>query len=240
MSKHRNKQKRHGICIFCGTEGPVTRDHIPPRCLFPERILEKELFTVPACAQCNNSTAVNDEYFRMMLAMKDTVNDHPDVKRDVWPRSFRGLLKPEQRRTRERLLAEINTVKCYTRDRIYIGPRWAYNVDQERLCKTTSKIGKALYWRETKILGSEIEADSFCLEDVSDPEIVRMVDGVQSASAPILSMGGDIFRYKISHAGDKEKYAAILLNFYAALAFFVIIVPSGEEAQLLQMDGNRK
>lgn len=166
----------------------------------------------------------------MMLVLKDNVYGHPDVKHELWPRSLRGLRKPEQRRTRERLLAEIRPLECYTPAGIYVGRRMAYNVDLTRLYKTTNKIGKAVYWRETKILGSKIEADSVCLEDVSDPEIVRFVGCVKNANTPIVSIGGDIFRYKIVPAADKEKSAAILLNFYGVLAFCVFILPTGEDA----------
>ena len=173
----------------------------------------------------------------MMVAMKDNVGEHPDVKDDLWPRILRGLRKPEQKRSLERLLAEISPVECYTPAGIYLGRREAYNVDLARLYKTTNRIGKAVYWRETKVLGSEIEADTVCLEDVSDPEIVRLVHCVQNANTPIVSMGGDIFQYKIVRAADKEKCAAILLNFYGVLAFFVIILPAGEGTHLPESDG---
>ena len=63
------RRPRQGNCVYCGAEGDVTRDHVPPSCLFPpeDRI---NLITVPACAECHESFKLDDEYFRVTLSLR--------------------------------------------------------------------------------------------------------------------------------------------------------------------------
>jgi hypothetical protein len=39
---------KRGICAYCGTEGPITADHVPPQSWL-ERPYPDNLITVPAC-----------------------------------------------------------------------------------------------------------------------------------------------------------------------------------------------
>ena len=56
---------REGACIYCGVVGTLTKDHVPPRNLFPKPHLG--LITVPSCAGCNGSFKLDDEYFRLAI-----------------------------------------------------------------------------------------------------------------------------------------------------------------------------
>ena len=136
------------------------------------------------------------------------------------------------RGTFDRLLREIRPVEFYTPAGKYLGQRLSYNVDMARLYRITNKIGKALYWRKTKVLGSETCARSLELGDITDPQIVRIAKSLESANVPVKSIGGDIFRYKVMPADDKERCAGILLNFYGVLAFCVVILPVEAGARL--------
>lgn len=49
-------------CVYCGRTTDPTRDHVPPRAVFPKP-RPKNLVTVPACRPCNSSAAADDEYF---------------------------------------------------------------------------------------------------------------------------------------------------------------------------------
>lgn len=45
-----NNQK----CIYCGRKALTTRDHVPPKCIFPKSSRQGlRLITVPACKKCN-------------------------------------------------------------------------------------------------------------------------------------------------------------------------------------------
>ena len=65
-------------CTYCEREA-TTRDHIPPENLFaPPR---PTLITVPCCRPCNQDAALDDEYFRLMIATRADVAEHASVQR---------------------------------------------------------------------------------------------------------------------------------------------------------------
>lgn len=61
-------------CYLCGSTENLTRDHIPPKGLFPKP-RPSNLYTVPCCYSCNNGAAKEDEYFR--VATSSLINAHP-------------------------------------------------------------------------------------------------------------------------------------------------------------------
>lgn len=65
-----------GACIYCGREGPLTLDHIPPRALFAEP-RPADLITVPSCQPCNVGFSKDDEYLRLVLTLKHDSYPHP-------------------------------------------------------------------------------------------------------------------------------------------------------------------
>ncbi len=79
-------QKR---CIYCGVLGELTRDHVPPKNLFPEPRPDN-LITVPCCSKCNSSFAADDEHFRTMIACAEQSAAHPQGQR-LWPTILRQL-----------------------------------------------------------------------------------------------------------------------------------------------------
>jgi hypothetical protein len=60
-------------CYLCGKsadetpEGKLTREHVPPRNLFPQP-RPSDLITVPCCAKCNHDAHKDDEYLRLAVS----------------------------------------------------------------------------------------------------------------------------------------------------------------------------
>src|SRR6266545_1787061 len=80
--------KRTGECVYCGTVGVLTEDHIPPDCLFSQR--PSDILEVPSCWKCNNGASRDDEYFKTMMVMKDRAGSHPEASA-LHASVFRGL-----------------------------------------------------------------------------------------------------------------------------------------------------
>jgi hypothetical protein len=55
-------------CVICGKNPATTRDHIPPKGIFPKPRLS-DLITVPACRPCNKSTSDLDEVFKVFMGI---------------------------------------------------------------------------------------------------------------------------------------------------------------------------
>jgi hypothetical protein len=64
-------------CYLCGATENLTRDHIPPKGLFPKP-RPANLYTVPCCYACNNGASKEDEYFR--VAASSLINAHATGK----------------------------------------------------------------------------------------------------------------------------------------------------------------
>ncbi len=69
------------ICAICGEREATTRDHVPPKAIFP-RPRPNNLITVPACRECNNSASDYDDLFKVFLSMQAAGNN--DIARRLF------------------------------------------------------------------------------------------------------------------------------------------------------------
>jgi hypothetical protein len=59
------------LCAICGLSPGTTKDHIPPKNLYPKPIdNDINLNTVPACSSCNNGSSSDDEIFKVLIGME--------------------------------------------------------------------------------------------------------------------------------------------------------------------------
>jgi len=61
-------KKNKTLCVFCGNKEATTKDHIPPKAIFPTP-RPHNLVTVPACKECNNSCSSIEEEFASRLSL---------------------------------------------------------------------------------------------------------------------------------------------------------------------------
>jgi hypothetical protein len=86
---HNHLPHDRGECYLCGAPA-TTRDHIPPRGLFPQP-RPNNLITVPACRSCNHDRSLDDEYFRDVVAAGS--NDSPQSLNLLYQRIIPRLRK---------------------------------------------------------------------------------------------------------------------------------------------------
>ncbi len=105
-------------CYLCGVivDGKSkTRDHVPPRGLFPKP-RPSNLITVPCCESCNNEKSNDEEFFRLVatIGVNKTAEATELYKQRVLPRTIeRGRVRPEIRKmlkTAENFWSEVNGV----------------------------------------------------------------------------------------------------------------------------------
>ncbi len=146
----RRKTKSRGACVFCGQRRVVTRDHIPPSCLFGKKgNLPSDLITVPACKRCNLQTSGDDEYLRLVLAASEEASGHPTAQTLLSPIS-RSLNRPEGPGFANLVFDSLTTVNAYTRSGIYFGAMPALRVDRARLTRIVEKVIRGLFFEEYK------------------------------------------------------------------------------------------
>jgi len=124
-------------CVYCGTTGGLTDEHVPPKLIF-SKPRPSDLITVRACRRCNQAGAKDAEYFRLCLCLNPLTKNQPDVV----------VLKPIVRRSLER--AEGQGFNEYFRramkpERGMISLR----VEMERIHAVIRRIVQCLYAHET-------------------------------------------------------------------------------------------
>src|SRR5262249_28139155 len=96
---------RTDVCAYCGAPSPETRDHLPPKGVFPSP-RPNDLITVPSCGPCNHGASVRDERFLAYLSLQVGI-DTPVTTR-LWDQVLPGIQR--NRRLHHRLREEVEPV----------------------------------------------------------------------------------------------------------------------------------
>ena len=76
------KSRKNTKCIYCEENLGLTRDHIPPKELFPNP-RPSNLITVPCCERCRSEQSLDDEYFITIVANSGRSQYHPAANK-LW------------------------------------------------------------------------------------------------------------------------------------------------------------
>ena len=128
------------VCAYCGKADPETRDHTPPRALFPSA--SPNLLTVPCCETCRVSQPKDDEYFRAALLAAEELQDVPEAceAREAILRSFR---RPEGQRFGRRIVSAFEEVDVVSPGGVWIGRQPALRLESERMNRVAERIIRA-------------------------------------------------------------------------------------------------
>lgn len=84
------------ICVICGVNPATTMDHLPPRSFFTG-VENAQLYTVPACASCNNGASHIDEDLRFYCSIQ--IGNATSSSSALFNRAYKGYArKPDLRK----------------------------------------------------------------------------------------------------------------------------------------------
>ena len=205
------------ICAICGERVATTRDHVPPKGIFPKPFPEN-LITVPACQLCNNGANQADEQFRTYLSM--TIRqDLPEAK-NLWKnRSLRTLNKNKKL---FRAVSEgLRRAPAYTDDGVYLGEKpvflWPANVYEPII----ERIARGLYYKHyNEVLGSRAACEVGFLYSLPTEavQLTRTMSQVQ--------IGEGIFTYRYGRDADKPLNSLWIFEFYLSHWAYVETKPA--------------
>jgi hypothetical protein len=142
-------------CYGCGSPA-TTKEHVVPRCLYPDKPGVK-LLTVPACRNCNNPLAKDEEYFRLFLTAAWTENP---VAETVWEQKVRRSF--ERGWDGLRKLAVANMRDFYLPSRTGFVRTGLLKGDAARMDRVAEKIVRALYYHVTgKVMPPEAKMNLY-------------------------------------------------------------------------------
>lgn len=222
------------VCVYCGLEEPDncdrTRDHVPPRNLFPEP-RPSDLITVSCCRQCNSSASADDEYFRLVLTSRIDTSDHPEAEK-VRSGIFRSLQRPEATGFTDLIRKIMIDVDVHTPSGIYLGKGAGIKISHKRLNRVAERIVRGLYWHTFGVrLPSDwtamCQSDAILTVDNNDmQDQIAEVFGPMLEQPPARIIGNHVFEYWYQVAEDCDYSTVWFLRFYGSMDFICGTIPA--------------
>lgn len=178
-------------CIYCGSKENLSRDHVPPKCLFPSPA-PSNLITVPSCEQCNKSFSMDEEYFRVIITSLSGTEQHPDAKKLFETKIVRGL----ERRPKlaSKVMSTVVPIDLYSGDKkIVTAP--AYDVNKPEFNRVIVKILRGLLFYETGLIPTTEYVVKWNVLDKPLPLPPKLFEALKSC--PVNSFGNGVFRYQV-------------------------------------------
>lgn len=192
-------------CSICGVRAATTRDHVPPKNIFP-RPRPNDLVTVPACQECNMGVSGVDEKFRAYLSLHVGL-DTPDATR-LWTQHAVRTFRHNNSLRRE-ILGKSQRVDMVTKAGIIIGEGYRLQWDSAVHDTTVDRTIRGLYFHHFgDILGEKVRVQVRWHQNLTQ-EMIEL-----SSEWSMNSMGSDIFVYRFSRAVDQPLASVWLLQFY--------------------------
>lgn len=222
----RQPNRKCGPCVYCGSVGPLTDDHIPPRCLFPDQ-RPSDLITVPACKPCNHGFHKDDEYLRAVLVMNRDSWAHPAVPR-LWPSIRRSLRREKAPHWRRLIYGSLRIVENRSPAGLYLGRSPGLSVETPRLLASAERIARGLYWHhEGRTVPEGYRCRAIWLQHPAAPKRDAQIREamIWAARGSGVDLGAGVFEYQFRPAADLLDAAVVAMRLYRAVDFLVGIGP---------------
>jgi hypothetical protein len=211
------------LCYLCGERQATTDDHVPPQNLFPNNAQFKG-FKVPACRDCNNGLAKDDEYLRDVLTMGCINADALQVLREKTIPSMRRPWAQLQRvRKQDRILARTFQAPMNSPGGLHLQPKLAIQFDTERIDRVCARIVRGLYY--------ELAKQPFAKECEIVPKLLSAnqvgdrIEELKQLGYPVAGYAGDdMFFYAMwGLLEDRYMTSTWLLRFYNEVTALVFV-----------------
>jgi len=215
------REKKQGICAYCGKIHQLSEDHVIPQCLFTGKCPEDNP-KVYACEQCNNIIkSANDSYLRDVLFMDMHSSQHPVVQQ-LWEKFERAIFRNQSKAVKEALPTS-QLVRLHTGSGIFRG--WAYEMKLPSGSSTQmlSMVTRGLYLsyvgrrlpQNTQFEVMRIQGDLRPFETT--------VQILLQQGAPFVSVGdGQVFKCIYACASVHPEVSLWFLCFYESVVFSVV------------------
>lgn len=205
-------------CIYCGAVGELTRDHVPPKNIFPSPRPEN-IITVPSCYKCNSDASKDDEYFRNMLTLRYDIFEHPEANKN-WQKVLRSIKRSESKQLRKAILRNMKPIDLITPSGIFVGKSGIYYVEIGRLLNTVNRIIKGIFFHEFgHSIPSNYSVRSFMLELIRfDDDVINLITIAKGGNTQ--AIGNEIFQYWIRKTDEDSNSTVSLLLFFNRVSFY--------------------
>lgn len=201
---------REEECAYCGERGELTRDHVPPQCLFGKP-RPNDLITVPCCEPCNRDVSKDDEYFRIAITTGIDAAKFPKENADS-VRAINNLARSASQRFARSLLQS------------YQSNPGRLRVDKTRVRIVLHRVVKGLFYHHTNVrLPGTVR---FAMRWIGSSASIEQ-PGLQSfpvgLDGNLISIGQGVFRYGFWPFEAPDPFGTIwLMRFYDHRTFVCV------------------
>ena len=218
-------------CIYCGATDNLTTGHVPPKALFGTP-RPPDLITVPACLECNQSTTKDEEYLKTVLAIRDDLREHSEVRK-ILPSVLRSFQRPQAKWFRQGIRNSLCDADIFSAGGVYLRTERGIDVDLTRIAHVGRRIVEGLFYHETNTrLPDTWEADACCLAQWTglDDDCRQFVrDLITTLTAlPLKRLGNNVFCYSFDRHPSEPNHTVWLLGFYDKVWLLGITKPKSQ------------
>jgi len=235
----KQKKDENGVCVFCGAEGKMTDDHVPPKNLFVG-FHDEGLIKVSGCKSCNGGSSKDDEYFRAFLIPQDDIASHPQAQK--LNRIVREKFDASELKGLEnRMYSQLHSKDVYTPAGIYLGQKPLIYPEYHRIDASLKKMLKGLFFHlmKTPFPSGLFHIAVVDKSQIGDLERILKMDldfwVKELARYPFNDIYG-VFSYKCAVCiNPPPLISAWLLTFFGKREFFGLTYPKnfGSEVKLI-------
>lgn len=191
------------LCAICGKRQATTRDHVPPRGIFPKP--RPQLVTVPACVSCNQGSSQHDEAFRTYLSLHVGTSD--PRRRNLFGNALSSL------RHNARLLHEVlgssQEIPFITPSGLYAGTGLRVLWNSKSHDAVVERCIRGLYFHHFgSVLGEDVQVSVQWLRSIP----TSMAADVRQLTLEVVAK--DQFAYRYARSPDEPRRSIWLFNFY--------------------------
>lgn len=212
---------KFGTCTYCGERGPVTRDHVPPRSVFPDPKPE-HVVTVPACPECNEAFKLDDEHFRTFIVTRAYTDP---AAQELWNRKIIG--SPGAAGIRGLLRRSMKPVELKSPAGLYLGRASAVALRADRVARVVGRIALGLLWHHENLRpADEVSIHAGMVRDFSGME--QFI-----AACRRQEIGNGVFRYAFGVPPEDRDQSLWFFEFYSSVRFVVYVTRKNPDAYWL-------
>jgi hypothetical protein len=198
-----------GECVYCGEQRELTRDHIPPRCLFGKP-RPADLVTVPSCVDCNSEVSKHDEYFRIAVTTGIDRERFPKENADS-VRAINSLARP----------ASLGFARLLLQN--YKPNPSRLTIDSDRIKIVLCRIARGLFYHQRDVRMPRVVAFDARLIDGSLKISAEGRERINRLDENLATIGRGIFRYAFEPFEPPDPYGTVwLMRFYDHKTFFCV------------------
>lgn len=207
------------MCIYCGNKPGITRDHVPPKNLFPKP-KPLNMLTVPCCKDCQARFKKDEDVFMAWITFGPAGESPAGIQ--LWEQKLKRTYNKDSG-VKKIIRKSFKQVSLETPGGIYMGKGLAVAINPERKNNVLKKIVRGLFWAEYKErLPEDILIEIYGIHGKGE-SINKLISVTNEAK----NSWEGIFEYR--HARAQGCFESYWIMSFFRRNYFVVMVDCGKE-----------